>query len=406
MKKINRVVKLFILNILILFIFFTKYNKYDFEKHLIRYLKFHTKQININNYEERLFTSIKYIEFLKESKHNIYFQKVNHPKVTFVTTLYNQENYLYNYIFSIQNQKLKEYELLFVDDFSLDNGTKTITDLQKKDERIKLIKNKKNMGTLYSRYIGQLNAKADYIIFTDCDDFVMENGIINSYQYAKKNNIDIIQFHIVRQEKNNIFISNFCNYFKQTINQPYLSYAHYYDFKNKKGYEYNYALWNKLIKRNIVNKAFKWIGENYLKEKIVIHNDLIVLFSLLRNANSYKYIDEIGYYYYKINKNSISNSWQNLTKSNNILHSCFVIIKFLYEKTDNNYLDKLFSIYKVENFYNVYNHLYKYLNDKEVAFITGILNKLIDSDYISIKDKSYIIMVKSIILKKVENHED
>ena len=38
--------------------------------------------------------------------------------------------------------------------------------------------------------------------------------------------------------------------------------------KTKKGDEYNYALWNKLRKRKIVNKAFKWIGEKYLKEKL------------------------------------------------------------------------------------------------------------------------------------------
>lgn len=75
-------------------------------------------------------------------------------------------------------------------------------------------------------------------------------------------------------------------------------------------------LWNKLIKRKIVNKAFKWIEEKYLKEKIIIHNDLIILFSLLKNANSYKYIDELGYYYYKSNKNSASSSWKNNKISN------------------------------------------------------------------------------------------
>ena len=49
-----------------------------------------------------------------------------------------------------------------------------------------MIKNKKNMGTSYSRYIGELNANSKYIIFIDCDDFVLENGIIDSYKYIKK----------------------------------------------------------------------------------------------------------------------------------------------------------------------------------------------------------------------------
>ena len=42
------------------------------------------------------------------------------------------------------------------------------------------------MGTLYSRYIGELNAKSEYIIFIDCDDFVLKDGIFNSYKYIKK----------------------------------------------------------------------------------------------------------------------------------------------------------------------------------------------------------------------------
>ena len=81
---------------------------------------------------------------------------------------------------------MKEYELIFVDDFSTDNGTKIINKIKEKDKRIKMIKNKKNMGTSYSRYIGEINANSEYIIFIDCDDFVLENGIVNSYKYIKK----------------------------------------------------------------------------------------------------------------------------------------------------------------------------------------------------------------------------
>lgn len=137
-----------------------------------------------------------------------------------------------------------------------------------------------------------------------------------------------------------------------------------------------------------------------------MHNDCIILFSLLRNANSYKYIDEIGYYYYNLNKNSTSSSLKNYKKSNEIIHSLFTNINFLYERTDNTYLDKYFCIYKVQKIYNLSKNLFKYLNDKELTFITKILNKLIDSDYISIEDKLRIIIVKTLILKKAETHED
>jgi glycosyltransferase involved in cell wall biosynthesis len=185
-------------------------------------------------YEQKLFNAIKYVNSLKVSKLEISYKAVKKPKVSFISTVFNQENYLSNFIFSVQNQKLKEYELIFVDDFSLDNSTKIIKKIKGKDKRIKLIKNKKNMGTLYSRYIGELNAKSEYIIFIDCDDFVLKDGIFISYNYIKKNNIDIVQFHTVWQDKNRISISNFSYNYEKTIYQPYLSYIHYYNINKKK----------------------------------------------------------------------------------------------------------------------------------------------------------------------------
>lgn len=397
--------KLFILIILFLVIIPFKNIEYNFEKKLIRYIKINKKKIEIKNYKQKLFLAIKYVNFLKESKQENFYKNINNPKVSFISTVFNQENYLSNFIFSVQNQKLKEYELIFVDDFSLDHGPKIIKKIKEKDKRIKMIKNKKNMGTLYSRYIGELNAKSEYIIFIDCDDFVLKDGIFNSYKYIKKNNIDIVQFHTVWQNKNRISIRAFSYNYEKIIYQPYLSYIHYYNINKKKGAEYNYALWNKLIKRKIVNKAFKWIGEKYLKEKIIIHNDLIILFSLLKNANSYKYIDELGYYYYKSNKNSASSSWKNHKISNELVHGLFTNIKFLYEKTGNTYLDKYFCIFKVQNYYNQYNRLFRYLNNTELAYITKIFNKLNNSDFISKRDKSNILVIKALILKKVETQE-
>ena len=280
---------------------------------------------------------------------------------------------------------MKEYELIFVDDFSTDNGNKIINKIKKKDKRIKMIKNKKNMGTSYSRYIGELNANSKYI---------------------KKNKIDIVQFHTIWQDKNAISIKSFSYNYEKTIYQPYLSYIFYYNIDKKKGEEYNYAMWNKLIKRKIVNKAFKWIGEKYLKEKVIVHNDLIILFSLLKNANSYKYIDEIGYYYYKSNKNSASSSWKNYKISNKLIHGLFINIKFLYEKTGNTYLDKYLCISRVEYYYNKYNKLFKYLNNKELTYITKIFNTLIRSDFISKEDKANILATKILIFKRVETQED
>ena len=40
-----------------------------------------------------------------------------------------------------------------------------------------------------------------------------------------------------------------------------------------------------------MHKAFKFIGDTYVKKKIIIHNDLIILYSLFQMATSYQYIN-------------------------------------------------------------------------------------------------------------------
>ena len=140
------------------------------------------------------------LKSLKEKvPQNIYYTEIKNPRIAFISPVFNQLNDLYSFILSIQKQKLKDYELIFVDDFSMDNSVEFIQVKKKEDKRIKLIRNKKNMGTLYSRYIGQKLAKAKYSIFVDCDDLVLEDGIFKSYNHIIKYNLDIVQFHTIWQ---------------------------------------------------------------------------------------------------------------------------------------------------------------------------------------------------------------
>ena len=62
------------------------------------------------------------------------------------------------------------------------------------------------MRALYSRYIGQKIAHAKYSIFLDCDDIVLEDVIFQSYNHIIKNNLDIVQFVTIWQDKDSISI--------------------------------------------------------------------------------------------------------------------------------------------------------------------------------------------------------
>ena len=98
---------------------------------------------------------------------------VSNPKISVTIPIYNAENYLYYSLRSIQNQKLKEIEIILIDDCSTDNSVKIIEEYMKEDPRIRLIKNEKNRRILYSKSIAALNANGEYITQIDQDDILM-----------------------------------------------------------------------------------------------------------------------------------------------------------------------------------------------------------------------------------------
>ena len=129
------------------------------------------------------------------------------------------------------------------------------------------------MGTIYSRYMGQKLAIAIYSIFLDCDDIVLEDGIFNSYNHIIKYNLDMVQFLTIWQDKNSKSLKINIYKYNRIIYKPILTYIYYYDANLHKGNELNYALWDKLVKTKIVNKAFDFIGDKYVKKKIKHFSD-------------------------------------------------------------------------------------------------------------------------------------
>ena len=58
---------------------------------------------------------------------------------------------------------LYNIEIILVNDFSSDNTSSVVEQIKKNETRIKILYNKKNMGQLFSRSIGVLYAKGQYI---------------------------------------------------------------------------------------------------------------------------------------------------------------------------------------------------------------------------------------------------
>lgn len=90
--------------------------------------------------------------------------------VSIILPSYNGGKYIRTAIESILNQTFSDWELLIVDDGSVDNIKDIVVEYSKKDERIIYIKNENNLGIQKTLNKGIKEAKGEYIARIDDDD--------------------------------------------------------------------------------------------------------------------------------------------------------------------------------------------------------------------------------------------
>lgn len=83
---------------------------------------------------------------------------------------YNAEKTIEQAIISVLNQTYTNFELIVVDDCSIDSTCEIINRYKNKDSRIKLIENKHNLGVSHTRHKGIQNISGKWIAFLDSDD--------------------------------------------------------------------------------------------------------------------------------------------------------------------------------------------------------------------------------------------
>ena len=198
---------------------------------------------------------LKYIEYAKKGVllNKIKYNKSNIPKVSFVISLYNREQYINSTLLSIQNQDLSDIEIIVVDDLSTDNSSTYVRKFQVEDPRIILLENKENMGTLYSKSIGVLYARGEYIQSLDSDDMICNKKYLSiAYNEAIKRKYDLIESKAL--------------YIRETRKSMY--------YRNP----FWVVLWSKLIKKEIYLNTIYNVGFNVLKMKVkVLDDDMIAL---------------------------------------------------------------------------------------------------------------------------------
>ena len=111
-------------------------------------------------------------------------------KISVIMLTYNREKLVSRMIECILSQTMQDFEFIIVDNGSTDSSGKIADEYAKKDNRIKVIHNKRgNIGS--GRNIGLDMATGEYIAFVDDDDTCTADFLQFMYELAIDNNADV-----------------------------------------------------------------------------------------------------------------------------------------------------------------------------------------------------------------------
>ncbi|WP_121976031.1 glycosyltransferase family 2 protein, partial [Acinetobacter stercoris] len=197
--------------------------------------------------------------------------------ISIVVPVYNGEKFIEKNFLSLVNQDNNTFEVIYINDGSIDNTAEKIEILIKNYSNFRLISTP-NSGVMAARKQGVEVAKYDFVTFLDIDDVLDSNFVSVFLNYCKDNKFEILVTNFRLNKNNNL---------KDIVRfQPGIYSSS--DF----------------IKYLCVNGGWELCGKVYKKElfdniiypnKVTIGEDALIFFQLVFYAYEIKVLNEYVY---------------------------------------------------------------------------------------------------------------
>ena len=133
-------------------------------------------------------------------------------RIDILLATYNGEKYLRDQIDSILNQTYADFNLIISDDASTDDTVKILEEYKKKDSRITVYIQEKNIGSNNNFEFLLTKVQNDYYMLSDQDDIWEKEKIEKSVKKIKETNADLVFSDLAVVDANlNIINESFCN---------------------------------------------------------------------------------------------------------------------------------------------------------------------------------------------------
>lgn len=283
------------------------------------------------------------------------------------------EKYLDECLESVVSQNYKDFKVIIVDDGSTDNSKKIIKAYVEKYNYFTSYF-KKNGGLSSARNYALKMVDTDFLTFIDSDDYLAKDYLSNLLKYS---NYDLVisNYKIVSESSDIIKEPSIDNV--SIDNTEYLKKRMIGNLGSKEDFFKN-MVWNNLYRTSIIKK-----NNIYFKnERELPSEDLWFNLTYLNYCNNF-IIDNKSYYYYRLNKNSIT------------------------RKYDKKLFDKHFREYKYLrndylNFFEEHIGLRKEINLRSSMRFLGIIKKIFSEQKFNKKEShnQKLVYLKTILKNK------
>ena len=256
------------------------------------------------------------------------------PKLSIIINVYDKKSNLTKLLKSIMDQSITYYEIIITKNFfHIDYNQTDFEQFKRKDVKIRIIQYGENDSNVKIRIDSGSIAKGEYILFINPNEYFSKNNLNLLFQKAIKNEIDITQYDSFHDEIE----------FNTIVTQPKLFDSMFFDHDIIR--QTHFHLTGKFIKKECFLEAVKDIDNFYLENNNIYYEENMILFKLFKKANTFLKLKIKPYGNKKCNIKHCS--FQLIVKESytkDQIKDALIYLKFLYQYTDYNVIEKRMSI--------------------------------------------------------------
>lgn len=217
-------------------------------------------------------------------------------KVSVIIPVYNAEKYIRKTLDSVLGQSFRDREILLVKNGCEDQSAEILREYAEQHDEIRLISCDER-GAGAARNAGMEQAKGEYLLFVDADDYLPDPGILEKYvKAAEQTGVDLVVGNYARLWEERLLPA-----VKHLAFSVYGPSSEEFRFQGFFGVGTLSYVWGRLYRRSfLIQNQITFVDLTYAEDKLFNMGCYIC-------GARYLFLEEVGYIYRR-NKESIS--WQ------------------------------------------------------------------------------------------------